>query len=84
MGANSFTIRNRDMNVRVGRHGKRAKKYQSITYKEAIRFKEEFAFPVTTAVSTMASFSSRLKFESEKTNPNIYSYSLEIQTYWIK
>ena len=71
MGANSFTIRNRDMNVRVGRHGKRAKKYQSITYKEAIRFKEEFAFPVTTAVSTMASFSSRLKFESEKTNPNI-------------
>ncbi|HRG01299.1 MAG TPA: ABC transporter permease [Bacteroidia bacterium] len=71
MGANSFTIRNRDMNVRVGRHGKRAKKYQSITYKEAIRFKEEFTFPVTTAVSTMASFNARLKFESEKTNPNI-------------
>lgn len=71
MGANSFTIRNRDMNVRVGRHGKRAKKYQSITYKEALRFKEEFTFPVTTAVSTMASFNARLKFESEKTNPNI-------------
>lgn len=71
MGANSFTIRNRDMNVRVGRHGKRAKKYQSVTYKEALRFKEEFTFPVTTAVSTMASFNARLKFESEKTNPNI-------------
>ena len=71
MGANSFTIRNRDVNVRVGRHGRRAKKYQSITYKEALRFKNEFAFPVTTAVSTMASFNSRLKFESEKTNPNI-------------
>jgi putative ABC transport system permease protein len=26
---------------------------------------------VTTAVSTMASFNSRLKFEAEKTNPNI-------------
>ncbi len=71
MGANSFTIRNRDMNVRVGKHGKRAKRYQSITYKEAMRFKNEFAFPVTTAVSTMASFSSRIKFETEKTNPNI-------------
>ena len=71
MGANSFTIRNRDVSVRVGRHGKRAKKYQSITYKEAMRFKNEFAFPVTTAVSTMASFSSRIKFEAEKTNPNI-------------
>ena len=71
MGANSFTIRNRDVNVRVGRHGKRAKRYQSITYKEAMRFKNEFSFPVTTAVSTMASFSSRVKFEAEKTNPNI-------------
>jgi putative ABC transport system permease protein len=71
MGANSFTIRNRDVSVRVGRHGKRAKKYQSITYKEAMRFKNEFNFPVTTAVSTMASFSSRIKFEAEKTNPNI-------------
>ena len=71
MGANSFTIRNRDVSVRVGRHGKRAKKYQSITYKEAMRFKNEFNFPVTTAVSTMASFSSRIKFETEKTNPNI-------------
>lgn len=71
MGANSFTIRNRDVSVKVGKHGKRAKKYQSITYKQAMRFKEEFAFPVTTAVSTMASFSSRIKFEAEKTNPNI-------------
>ncbi len=71
MGANSFTIRNRETSVKIGRHGKRSKHYQSITYKEALRFKEEFVFPVTTAVSTMASFSSRLKFESEKTNPNI-------------
>jgi putative ABC transport system permease protein len=71
MGANSFTIRNKDMSVRVGRHGKRAKKYESITYKEALRFKNEFSFPVTTAFSTMASFNARLKFEGEKTNPNI-------------
>jgi putative ABC transport system permease protein len=71
MGANSFTIRNRDVGVKVGHRGKRAKKYQAITYKEALRFKEEFNFPVTTAVSTMASWSARLKFEAEHTNPNI-------------
>lgn len=71
MGANSFTIRNRDVGVKVGHRGKRAKKYQSITYKEALRFKEEFNFPVITAVSTMASWSARLKFEAEHTNPNI-------------
>ncbi len=71
MGANSFTIRNKDVAVKIGRHGKRGKKFESITYKEAIRFKNEFEFPVTTAVSTMASFSARIKFETEKTNPNI-------------
>jgi putative ABC transport system permease protein len=71
MGANSFTIRNKSTSVRIGNKGKRSKKYESINYKEAMRFKNEFAFPVTTAVSTMASFNSRLKFEAEKTNPNI-------------
>jgi putative ABC transport system permease protein len=71
MGANSFTIRNKETSVRMGRHGKRAKKYESISYKEAVRFKNEFNFPVTTAVSTMASFAARIKYGSEKTNPNI-------------
>jgi len=71
MGANSFTIRNKNVSVKIGRRGKRSQKFESITYKQALRFKHEFTFPVTTAVSTMASFSARLKFESEKTNPNI-------------
>jgi putative ABC transport system permease protein len=71
MGANSFTIRNKNVSVKIGRRGKRSQKFESITYKQALRFKNEFTFPVTTAVSTMASFSARLKFESEKTNPNI-------------
>ena len=71
MGANSFTIRNKSTSVRIGNKGKRSKKYESINYKQAERFKNEFSFPVTTAVSTMASFNSRLKFEAQKTNPNI-------------
>src|SRR6202008_807049 len=70
MGANSFTIRNRFTSVKIGKKGKKARQYESISYKEAMRFKEEFTFPVTTAVSTMASFNSILKFGSEKTNPN--------------
>ena len=77
MGANSFTIRNKDVNMRVGNHGKRAKHYSSISYKDAMRFKSEFTFPVTTAISTMASFNSRLKFESQKTNPNIEVYGAD-------
>lgn len=71
MGANTFTIRNSDVSIRVGRKGKKAKSYESISYKEALRFKKEFIYPAFTSVSTMASFSSRLKFENKKTNPNI-------------
>lgn len=71
MGANTFTIRNADMNIRVGRKGKKAKSYQPITYKEALRFKREFNYPAIISVSTLASGSARLKFENKKTNPNI-------------
>ena len=77
MGANSFTIRGKESNVRIGKHGKKAKPYKTITYKEALRFKHEFIFPATTAVSTMASFNARLKFESEKTNPNIQVFGAD-------
>ncbi len=71
MGANTFTIRNADVNIRVGRNGRKAKTFDKIKYKEALRFKNEFNYPVITSVSTMASMASRIKFENKKTNPNI-------------
>lgn len=71
MGANTFTIRNGDIGVRVGRKGKKAKRFEAITFKEAVRFKNEFDLPCLTSVSTMASMTARLKFENNKTNPNI-------------
>lgn len=71
MGANTFTIRNADVNIRVGRKGRKAKAYPNITYKEAIRFKNNFNYPVITSVSTLASFNSRIKYKNKKTNPNI-------------
>jgi len=71
MGANTFTIRNADINIRVGRKGRKAKTFNNIKYKEALRFKNEFNFPVVTSVSTMASMASRIKYGNKKTNPNI-------------
>lgn len=71
MGANTFTIRNADMNIRVGRKGKKAKAYANITYKQATRFKKEFNYPVITSISTLANMAARIKFENKKTNPNI-------------
>jgi putative ABC transport system permease protein len=71
MGANTFNIRNRETSVRIGRSGKRPKKYRPITYDEAVRFSKEFVFPSITSISTMATPSAQLKYKSEKTNPNI-------------
>jgi putative ABC transport system permease protein len=71
MGANTFTIRNAETNIRVGRKGRKAKSHEPITYKEAVRFRNEFNFPVITSVSTLASWNARIKYENKKTNPNI-------------
>jgi putative ABC transport system permease protein len=71
MGANTFTVRNREMSVRIGKKGKRPKRFPAITYAEAIQFKKEFQYGAAVSVSTFASFASTLKFQSNKTNPNI-------------
>ena len=71
MGANTFTIRNREMTVRIGKNGKRPKKFRNITYQEAIDFSKAYNFPAKPSVSTLAAGASTLKFESKKTNPNI-------------
>ncbi len=71
MGANTFTIRNRGSNVRIGKKGKRPKRYSRITYREAMRFKESFDFPSKVSVSAVASFVATVKYGSEKTQPNI-------------
>ncbi len=71
MGANTFAIRNREMSVHIGQNGKKAKRFRSITYEEAIRFTKEYSFPSSPSVSTRASGAGVLKYESKKTNPNI-------------
>ncbi len=71
MGANSFTIQNRGLNIHVGNKGRKAKRFDPIDYYEATRFAEEFNFPSTVSISTFASGTSTMKFEGKKTNPNV-------------
>ncbi len=71
MGSNSFTIRNSGMGIRIGRGGKQPKRFKSITYLEAQRFKEMLTFPATVAVSTLATQIAVMKFQNEESNPNI-------------
>lgn len=71
MGANTFTLRNRETRIRIGRGGRKPKKFRTITYREAMEFAQRFDFPSTVSVSTMASFAATLKYKSVKSNPNV-------------
>jgi putative ABC transport system permease protein len=71
MGSNTFTLRNSGLGIRIGRDGKRPKRFKEITFNEAERFKEDFAFPSAISVSTIASSIGVLKFKQEETNPNV-------------
>jgi putative ABC transport system permease protein len=77
MGANTFTIRNRETTIRIGRSGKRPRKYREISYREASAFIEKFNYPATASVSTLATFAATLKYNSEKTNPNIQIFGVD-------
>lgn len=71
MGANTFTIRNYGMGIRVGKNSRKARDYQRISYLEAQRFVEEFRLPGVVSVSSIASFAATLKHDKEKTQPNV-------------
>jgi len=72
MGANTFTIESRSMNVQVGNKKYRQKNHARISYREAQQFKEEFNLPAHVSVTTSATGIGTVKYKSEKSNPNIY------------
>jgi putative ABC transport system permease protein len=74
MGANTFSIRNAETNIRVGRKGRKARSFAPITYKQAQRFRSEFSYDVITSISTQASWNARVRYAGKKTNPNIQVY----------
>ncbi|MDP2721204.1 MAG: ABC transporter permease [Bacteroidales bacterium] len=71
MGSNTFNIQNRDVRVHIGGGSNRAKEYTEISYKQALDFKKEYDFPVATSIFTYGTGIATLKFQSEKTNPNV-------------
>lgn len=70
MGANTFTIRNRTMNIHMGGERSRETWFEPITFAQAQLFKERFTFPAYTSVFTGATGSGTVKYGSNKTNPN--------------
>jgi len=71
MGVNTFTINSRGMRIQVGDKRYRSRNYSFISYYQAKEFKEKFVFPASVSISTNATGTATLKYESEKTNPNV-------------
>lgn len=71
MGSNTFNIQNRALRVHIGGRSSRPKDYRSISYQEARDFKEEYSFPATASYFVYGTGIATLKYESNKTNPNI-------------
>ena len=71
MGSNSFNIRNRGVNVRIGESGSQAKIFPSITYKDALGFKERYHYDALVSLSANVTGGATVKYRNEKTNPNI-------------
>jgi len=84
MGANAFTIRFKERNVRMGNHDRDVKKTTKnalkekksntgkvITYEQAKAFASRYAFPAMVSISLRGPRSVTVSNEKIKTNPNI-------------
>ncbi|MEM1319328.1 MAG: ABC transporter permease [Bacteroidota bacterium] len=77
MGSNSFSIEPRGGRVSGNRGGRRAKRGEPFTYKQAIEFQERYDFPATVTISTTGSTTATAKSGEEKTNPNVRLYGID-------
>jgi putative ABC transport system permease protein len=71
MGANSFTISSRGMNIQIGNDKYRAKNFSRISYREANEFKERFTEPAWVSISYNASSLSTVKYGSKESSSNV-------------
>ncbi len=71
MGSNTFSLQNREVVVHIGGNRPHAKVYENVSYAQAKQFKEEYSFPSSVSMNTWGTGIATLKYESEKTNPNI-------------
>ncbi|MBV6426328.1 MAG: Macrolide export ATP-binding/permease protein MacB [Haliscomenobacter sp.] len=78
LGANSFDIDPKfSEGVRSNRGGRRAKQAEPFSYRMVMDFKEQFQFPGRTAISLNCTGNAALRFENEKTNPNVLIMAID-------
>ena len=71
MGANSFTITSRGMNIQIGNNRTRTRNFSRISYREATAFKEKFDEEAWVAISFNVTGMATVKYRSMESNPNV-------------
>ncbi len=71
LGANSFTIEPRGVEISSNKGGRKTKRGEPISYKQALEFKDRFDFPARVSNSVRCSRSSTITYDEEQTNPTV-------------
>ncbi len=71
LGSNTFTMRSGNNMMRGGHGGQEAKQSLPISYQQAMQFVQEFEADALVSVSAFGAGAKTVKYESEKTNPNV-------------
>lgn len=71
LGANSFSVRPRNIEIRVSNHGRQVKQDMVVSYRQATSFKERFDFPGKVTLGLNGTGSATVKYKEEKTNPTV-------------
>ncbi len=77
LGSNTFSIRQSGQSMRRRGGGSDEKVSPPIVYDQAKLFKDRYTFPSKVSVTTMATMIATVKYNSEKTNPNIGVWGID-------
>jgi len=75
LGANTFDIN--PLDERGRREGRQTKRGEPISYQEALDFKERYDFSARTSLSLPGTGSATIKYQDEKTNPNVSIFGVD-------
>lgn len=78
LGANTFRIRPADETIKTTRDGKKQVESPSITFEQAVEFKDKFRYSgAHVSIETRCESGATIKWGEEKTNPNVNVFGID-------
>ena len=71
LGANSFTIERKNVDMGGSHGGRRSKVGDPVSYKQAMDFKDKYAFPAEVSIDMRCTRSATISYGDEQTNPTV-------------